>query len=299
MASVLPPDARDSTCADHLLADSRLPRGEARLLLERASGRRREWLLAHGDSPLGEAVCGRFLSLTARREKGEPIAYLLGEREFHGRALAVDARVLIPRPETELLVDEAVVRAPEGACVIDLGTGSGAIAISLALARPDLNIVASDASGDALALAQHNADRLGVPRTQLHFRQGDWWQVAATGEQFALAIANPPYIAESDPHLLEGDLRFEPKVALASGADGLDALSSIIAGAPPRLEPDGWILLEHGWDQAARVRQLLGDCGLTTVSSLRDLAGHERVSLARASSRARRAPLPRTAGRVV
>lgn len=299
MASALPCGARNPTCADHLLAHSRLPRAEARLLLERASGQRREWLLAHGERPLGTSVCEYFLSLNARREKGEPIAYLLGEREFHGHTFHVDARVLIPRPETELLVDEAIARAPKGARIIDLGTGSGAIAISLALARPDLMIVASDASDDALALAQHNAERLQVPRKRLQWRQGDWWEAAASGERFALVIANPPYIAESDPHLLAGDLRFEPRAALASGPDGLGALSIIIAGSAPRLAPGGWILLEHGWNQAASVRHLLGARGLVDVASLNDLAGHERVSLARAPACAPRAPLPSTGGRMV
>jgi release factor glutamine methyltransferase len=275
------------TCADRLLAASGLERAEARLLLEHASGRRREWLLAHGDEPLGDEVSERFVTLANRRIKGEPIAYLVGEREFRGLLLHIDPSVLIPRPETELLVDEALARAPTGGRVLDLGTGSGAIAVALAVARADLAITATDASEAALAIAQGNARRHGAdPR--IRFRAGHWWRALEPADRFDLVVSNPPYIADGDSHLREGDLRFEPRSALASGPDGLEALRDIAAGAATRLSHGGWLLLEHGWDQASAVRSLLGSAGLVAVESLRDLAGHERVTLGQAPKPAMR-----------
>lgn len=228
-------------CAQQLLAASALPRAEARLLLERASGRRREWLLAHADEPLGIEVSERFLSFSRRREAGEPIAYLVGTREFRSLQLVVDPGVLIPRPETELLVEEALKRAPRTARVIDLGTGSGAIAISIAAVRPDLHITATDASDRALAVARTNARLHGEAAARVQFLAGHWWQALPPDRQFDLIVSNPPYIADGDPHLLAGDLRFEPRQALASGPEGLDALREIAAGARARLAPGGWI----------------------------------------------------------
>ncbi len=268
--------------ADSLVAASMLPRAEARMLLERASGRRREWLLAHGDEPLDPHVSERFLALEARRIKGEPIAYLCGEREFHGLALRVVPAVLIPRPETELLVDEACARAPNGALVLDLGTGSGAIALAMATTRTDLRITATDQSIEALAVARDNARRHGLGDDQITFRRGSWLRAMNADERFDLIVSNPPYIAESDPHLAQGDLRFEPLAALASGHDGLDALREIAAGALTHLVPGGWLMVEHGWAQGEAVRVLFGAAGLLDALTLRDLAGQERVTLGRA-----------------
>lgn len=282
------PDETGSDCADRLLGASGLPRAEARLLLEHASGRRREWLLSHGEEPLGTLVSERFFSLIARRLAGEPIAYLVGKREFHGLALAVDPSVLIPRHETELLVEEAIRRAPRNGSVIDLGTGSGAIAIAMAAARPDLAVTATDASRDALALAEQNAQRTGAAATRISFKPGNWWQAAEEAARFDLVVSNPPYLADNDHHLGEGDLRFEPRAALASGPDGLEALRAIAAGAGDRLVPGGWLLLEHGWQQGPAVRSLLAGHGFAAIETLCDLAGHERVTLGQAPARASR-----------
>ena len=268
--------------ADALIATSALPRLEARALLEFATGHRREWLLAHGDEPLESAVSERFLALEARRLAGEPIAYLCGEREFHGLVLGITPAVLIPRPETELLVDETCARAPTGASVLDLGTGSGAIAIAIATLRSDLRLTATDCSADALALAQDNARRHGLGPDRLTFRPGTWWQALTPGTRFDLIVSNPPYIAASDPHLAQGDLRFEPRTALASGPDGLDALRDIASGALNHLRAGGGLMVEHGWDQGEAVRMLFAAAGLTDPCTLRDLAGHERVTLAHA-----------------
>jgi len=267
---------------DALIAASRLPRAEARRLLEHASGRRREWLLAHGDEPVDTTVCERFLTLEERRVNGEPMAYLCGEREFHGLALRIDSAVLIPRPETELLVDEARRLAPHGAMVLDLGTGSGAIAIALATQRVDLSLVATDRSAPALAVAHQNALHHGISPQRLALREGHWWQAVDSAERFDLIVSNPPYIADTDPHLVEGDLRFEPISALASGPDGLNALREITIGAPTHLASAGWLAVEHGWNQGAAVRALFTQAGLADVRTRRDLAGHERVTLGRA-----------------
>jgi len=268
-----------SLSPDALVAASRLPRAEARRLLEHASGRRREWLMAHGDEPVDTTVCERFLTLEERRVNGEPMAYLCGEREFHGLALRIDSAVLIPRPETELLVDEARRLAPHGAMVLDLGTGSGAIAIALATQRVDLSLVATDRSAPALAVAHQNALHHGISPQRLALREGHWWQAVGSAERFDLIVSNPPYIADTDPHLVEGDLRFEPITALASGPDGLNALREIAMGAPAHLASAGWLAVEHGWNQGAAVRALFTQAGLADVRTRRDLAGHERVTL--------------------
>lgn len=260
-------------CADALLAASGLPRLEARALLEAASGRDRSWLVAHGDETLPAAATGRFRQLAAMRRAGRPLAYLLGEREFRGRVFLVDDSVLIPRPETEGLVDWAL--ESRGSRMLDLGTGSGAIAISLALERPAWTVVAVDASAAALATARANAQRLGASR--IEWREGDWWTALAAGSKYDLVVSNPPYIAAGDEHLVRGDLPHEPAMALVSGAAGLDAIETIVAGAQEWLAPDGWLLLEHGHDQAGAVAGLMRAAGLVDVTTRRDLAGLERL----------------------
>ena len=267
--------------ADSLIAASPLPRTEARRLLAHATGRRREWLLAHGDEPLAPAVSEHFLALEGLRIRGEPLSYLCGEREFYGLTLRINRAVLIPRPETELLVDAACELAPPHATVLDLGTGSGAIAIAIGVTRPDLQVVATDRSTDALAVAADNAARHGLAARRLVFRAGSWWQALSPAERFEIIVANPPYIADADPHLAEGDLRFEPRTALASGSDGLDALREIASGAPAHLATGGWLIAEHGWDQGAAVRTLFLRAGLHEVHTRPDLAGHERLTFGR------------------
>ncbi len=257
-------------------ARRKLPASEVRLLLGHVLGQSAAWLLAHGEQVLDEDDLLAFASLVARRAGGEPVAYLVGRREFFGRDFEVSPAVLIPRPETELLVDIALanVGAGETAKILDLGTGSGCIAVTLALELPQAQVTAIDASAIALAVARRNADRYSA---RLRFVHSDWFD--ALGEDsFDLIVANPPYIAAADPHLAAGDLRHEPATALASGADGLDALRRIIAGAPAHLAPGGRFWLEHGYDQAAAVQELLFAAGLTEVEQHRDLAGIIRVS---------------------
>jgi release factor glutamine methyltransferase len=270
---------------DALIAGCGLPRLDARALAEAVSSRRREWLVAHGDEPAGPGAVRAFEALTARRRAGEPLAYILGWREFRGHRFAVGPAVLVPRPETEGLVDAALalMPAPGGgasAQVLDLGTGSGAIAVSLALERPDARIVATDASAEALAVARDNARRLGA--TRIDWRLGDWWSaLPPEAGPFDLIVTNPPYIAEGDPHLDDPALRHEPSAALASGPLGLDAIDAIAAGAPVHLALGGWLLIEHGRDQGAAVRERLVRAGLASVGTLPDLQGLDRVTRGR------------------
>jgi release factor glutamine methyltransferase len=273
---------------DHALrqAQSRgLDRLDAQLLLLHALGRPehdRAWLLVHDNDELGTEARAAFEAAVQRRLDGEPVAYLTGHKEFFGLDLLVDRRVLVPRPDTETLVEWALALLPppgtdEGqpTRVIDLGTGSGAIALALKHSRPDIDVSAVDASADALAVARANAQRLQLA---IDFQQGSWLS-PVTG-QFALIVSNPPYIAAQDPHLPA--LRHEPLQALTSGADGLDDIRVIIRQALPHLQPGGWLLLEHGWDQAVPVRRLLAQAGLTEVQSRMDLSGIERCSGGRA-----------------
>ncbi|GGE80355.1 peptide chain release factor N(5)-glutamine methyltransferase [Massilia psychrophila] len=247
---------------------------ENRILLCHALGLNRVGLITQSDRVLNAAETGALTTLVARRMAGEPIAYIVGRREFFGLDFCVTDAVLIPRPDTELLVELALERLLPGASVLDMGTGSGAIAVAIAHTRPDARVSALDASVDALAVARANAAANGATVRLLH---SDWFS-ALGSESFDLIVANPPYIASGDRHLSEGDLRFEPICALTDHADGLAALRAIVAGAASHLAPGAWLLLEHGYDQAARVRQLLSKHGYAGVQSWRDLSGIERVS---------------------
>ncbi len=247
---------------------------EAQLLLLHALGRtvqERAWLLAHGEEALSIAAQQIWQEALARRMGGEPLPYITGWAAFYGLELQVDARVLCPRADTETLVEWALKLLPVAARAIDLGTGSGAIALALKQQRPDVHMDARDLSAEALAVAQANAQRLGL---DIAFSQGAWLEGLA--ETFDFIVSNPPYIADADPHLAA--LTHEPLQALTSGADGLDDLRAIIAQAPACLKPGGWLLLEHGYDQAEAVRQLLQAKGFVDVQSRQDLAGIERCS---------------------
>lgn len=271
-------DPKPSTVAQALAAGIALgiDRLDAQLLLLHALGRAphdRAWLLAHDTDAMPDAAWSALSAQLSRRLAGEPVAYLLGEKEFHGLDLRVDARVLVPRPDTETLVEWAL-QCLEGRAaprVLDLGTGSGAIALALQHARSDARVDAVDASADALAVAQANARRLGLP---VRFAQANWLDGAETG--YTVIASNPPYIAANDPHLPA--LRHEPVSALVAGADGLDDIRQIVRHAPAHLAEGGWLLLEHGHDQAAAVRQLLAERGFAEVQSRDDLAGIQRCS---------------------
>lgn len=273
-------DNATASLAAALGLHKREARLEARVLIGHALGVDHTWLIAHDTDPTTPSQQRAIESMIARRAAGEPVAYILGEREFFGLNLAVTPAVLIPRPDTELLVEAALQRLPEhNACrVLDLGTGSGAVAIALALERPMAEVVAVEASAEALAVAQANACRLGVHNVQCI--AGNWY-AALGGKKFDMIVSNPPYIAAADPHLDMGDLRFEPRQALASGHDGLHDLRVIVDGAPAHLPTGGWLLLEHGWNQGAACRALLETRGFSETHTLRDLAGHERVTLGR------------------
>ncbi|WP_133478992.1 peptide chain release factor N(5)-glutamine methyltransferase [Cognatilysobacter segetis] len=261
-------------------ARARLDGGEAELLLAHVLGHSPAWLFAHGDDTADDALQAEFRRLVDRRVAGEPVAYLVGRRGFWTFDLDVGPATLIPRPETELLVELVLERLPPGAVdVADLGTGSGAIALAVAKERPAARVVATDASADALSVARCNAARLGLDRVR--FLLGDWYAPLA-GAQFDLIASNPPYIAEGDPHLARGDLRHEPPTALASGVDGLDAIRILAAGARAHLRRGGWLLVEHGFDQGEAVRALLAGAGLRDVSTARDLEDRDRVTLGRA-----------------
>jgi len=255
-------------------------RHEAEQLLLHALGRDCAWLFAHGDEPLAAADAALFDALLARRAGGEPLAYIVGRRGFWTLDLQVSPATLIPRPETERLVELALARLPADRPlrIADLGTGTGAIALALAGERPSARVVATDVSDDALRIARANAASHDIANVE--FRQGSWLAPLA-GERFDLIASNPPYIADGDPHLARGDLRFEPAGALSSGADGLDAIREIVAAAPAHLAPGGWLLLEHGWDQGAAIRALLAAAGFADVATETDLEQRDRVSLGR------------------
>ncbi|SFN44949.1 peptide chain release factor N(5)-glutamine methyltransferase [Dokdonella immobilis] len=252
-------------------------RHEAEILLARALDTERAWLFAHADHVPDAQAETRFRALMEARRRGEPIAYLLGQRGFWTLDLKVSRDVLIPRAETELLVELALERIPLDASfsVADLGTGSGAVALAIASERPATRVLATDRSLAALEVARSNAADLGIDNVE--FAQGDWC-AALGGRVFDLIVSNPPYIAADDVHLSLGDLRFEPASALASGADGLDAIRAIIADAPAHLSPGGWLLVEHGYAQASAVASILEEAGFMHVRCWPDLAGRDRIS---------------------
>lgn len=260
-------------------ARQQIDRLDARLLLQHAAGCSHADLLARPEMPVAAAASARFAAWVERRAAGEPLAYLVGDAEFRGRVYQVSPAVLVPRPETDVLVDLALERlrglpAPR---VLDLGTGTGIVAISLALEFPAARLVAVDLSLAAISVARGNAERLGAA---VDFRVGDWFAPVA-GERFDLVVANPPYVAAGDPHLDGDGLRFEPRLALtgeAAGGDGLDCIRDIVAGAPAHLGPGGWLLFEHGYDQGQASRNLLTAAGFQLPSTFPDLAGTDRVS---------------------
>jgi len=253
---------------------------DAHLLLAHVLGQSRAWLLAHGDDALSPAQATSFEALAARRAAGEPFAYLVGEREFHGLALAVGPGVLVPRPDTETLVDWALellqgeLRDVPAPAVLDLGTGSGAIALAVKNACARARVWAGERSADALAVARANATRLAL---DVHFAHGDWWDALdAAAPTFDLVVSNPPYIVAGDPHL--DDLAHEPLAALVADEDGLGDIARIAAGARGRLRPGGWLLLEHGWEQAPAVAAILARAGLGDVQTRADIEGRDRCT---------------------
>ena len=259
---------------------SALPLGalENRILLCHALGLTRVSLITQSERALNESEAAQLDALVARRLAGEPIAYIVGKREFFGLDFYVTPAVLIPRPDTELLVELALERLPAQGRALDIGTGSGAIAVAIAHSRSDAQVTALDVSAAALEVARGNAVANGA---RVRFLHSDWF-AAVEGEKFDLIASNPPYIAQGDAHLSQGDLRFEPAGALTDHADGLSALRTIAAGAQVYLAHHAWLLLEHGYDQALQVRQLLAEQGYTEIQSWRDLAGIERATGGRA-----------------
>ncbi len=261
------------------LSAAGLPRREAEGLLCHVLGVGRAHLYAHPDDALTGNDLERFDTLLRRRLAGEPVAYLVGHREFWSLELEVTPDVLIPRPETEGLVEAVLQRLPDDRTVriADLGTGSGAVALAIASERPLAEVHATDTSEAALAVARRNAERLGQDRVRFH--RGSWCEPLEG--RFAVIASNPPYVDADDPHLREGDCRFEPPGALTPGADGLAAIREIAAQAPAHLEPGGWLVLEHGWNQGDALREILAAAGFDAVETQRDLAGHERITLGR------------------
>lgn len=250
---------------------------EARLLLENVLNVNRAWLIAHADDSLTPEQDAIFEALLQRRLNGEPIAHILGSREFFGLNLKVTADTLIPRPDTETLVEAALEKIPKTAQarVLDLGTGTGAIALALAKHCPQAHVTAVDFSENALTVARENAENLSIPNVSFVLSH---WFSTLNKQQFHIIVSNPPYIAENDSHLSQGDVRFEPKSALTSGADGLDDIRHIIGQASQHLAPNGWLMLEHGYDQAGAVAKLMAEAGFTEIAHAQDLAGILRVT---------------------
>ncbi len=251
---------------------------ELRILLEQATGLSRVQQITRSDHSLTGEEAQKLVGLLERRDAGEPIAYITGIREFFGLPFRVSPDVLIPRPETELLVERALAILPHGGILADMGTGSGAVAVSVAHERPDAVVMATDVSEAALSVARENASQILGTDGRIRFCQGNWFEAFDAGMSFDVIVSNPPYIHHQDAHLGQGDLRFEPKGALTDFSDGLSALAVLVEGAPRFLKTDGWLLMEHGYNQAKAVRQMLDQQGFTDVQSWQDLAGIERVS---------------------
>lgn len=251
-------------------------RRDTEILLCHCLGKPRAWLYTWPEKEVSRDTARDFEALLERRREGLPIAYLTGEREFWSLQLAVSAATLIPRPETETLVAWALELAlPSAASVLDLGTGSGAIALALASERPLWDVMALDVSEEALQVARSNASRTSL--MSVRFVQSDWYQAVA-GQRFNALLGNPPYIDGNDPHLALGDVRFEPRSALVSSGSGVDDLGRLVAGAPDHLLDDGWLLLEHGFEQGDTVRAMLSDAGFSQVSTRQDMSGQERIT---------------------
>ncbi|MDX1555955.1 MAG: peptide chain release factor N(5)-glutamine methyltransferase [Xanthomonadales bacterium] len=250
---------------------------EAEILLAHALGTRRTHLFAHPEASVEKRESRHYRELLSRRNQGEPIAYLTGEKEFWSLALRVSPDVLIPRPETEILVEAALKRIPADGRqrIVDLGTGSGAVALAIAHERPLCEVHATDSSKKALRVARENATRLGLDRVQFHL--GSWFE--PLGSRFDAVLSNPPYVPDDDPHLAQGDVRFEPRAALLGGRDGLDSIRVIAAAATRRLNPAGWLILEHGHDQGEECAKILSQHGFSAIETHLDLSGNDRVTL--------------------
>lgn len=260
------------------LRQSALPKNEARMLLEYISGLTRVQLITRGGDEMPSEMQARADAAAQRRSAGEPVAYILGSREFYGRMFAVNPDVLIPRPETEHLVEAVIAHLPQDGRVWDLGTGSGAIGLTVALERPDARVRVSDISKNALAVAQQNAARLGAAA---EFAAGSWFDTDRPSEKrsYDVIVSNPPYIEAGDEHLQQGDLRFEPPSALTDFSDGLTCIRALAEGAPQYLKTDGRLMLEHGYNQGTAAREILTVNGFAEVETLRDLAGLDRITL--------------------
>jgi [protein release factor]-glutamine N5-methyltransferase (EC 2.1.1.-) len=261
------------------LTESESPKRDAEILLEYVTGKARTYLLAFGETQLTAEQEIQLEALLARRKNGEPVAHLVGEREFWSLPLFVSAATLIPRPDTECLVEQALARLPAQGCdVLDLGTGTGAIALALASERPDCAVTAVDVMPDAVSLAQRNVERLGLNNVTV--LQSSWFS-ALENRVFGMIVSNPPYIDERDPHLAQGDVRFEPLTALVAGNEGLADLEHIVTTSQQHLLPGGWLLVEHGWTQGEAVRALFTRAGYGAVETCRDYGGNERLTLGR------------------
>ncbi|HDM8421522.1 TPA: peptide chain release factor N(5)-glutamine methyltransferase [Yersinia enterocolitica] len=252
------------------------PKRDAEILLSFVTGRARTYLLAFGETQLTAEQLAVLEPLAARREQGEPIAYLVGEREFWSLPLSVSSATLIPRPDTECLVEQALAHLPATPCrILDLGTGTGAIALALASERRDCEVMGGDIKAEAVALACHNAKKLAI--NNVDFLQSSWFD--SVSGRFTLIVSNPPYIDANDPHLNEGDVRYEPHSALVAEAEGIADLTEIIRQSPAYLEVGGWLMLEHGWQQATAVQKLLHNSGFSAVMTYKDYGNNDRVTL--------------------
>lgn len=267
-----------TTKLKEILTDESSAFFEVNLLLQHVLGVNRAWLISHENDVLSVEKVTEFTALLSQRIAGEPIAYIVGQREFYGLNLKVTPDTLIPRPDTETLVEAALERITQNRLltVLDLGTGSGAIALAIAKNRPQTQVTAVDASSSALTIAQENANQLQISNVQ--FLLGNWFESLA-GKTFDMIVSNPPYIAAADPHLSQGDLRFEPASALASGEDGLDDIRMIVQQAAQYLNPNGWLMFEHGYNQADEVAKLLAEAEFIAIQHVQDLAGIARVTL--------------------